>query len=97
MELIFEPEALEVIADKTIHRNTGARGLRSVLEELMTNIMFETPSDPTVEKVIVTKESVLQKGTPIKVIKNPDKKLLKPVVPQRSPSIRPKKESGSVS
>ncbi|MCX7615272.1 MAG: AAA family ATPase, partial [Clostridiales bacterium] len=97
VELIFEPEALEAIADKTIKRNTGARGLRSVLEELMTNIMFETPSDPSVEKVIVTKESVLEKGYPIKVIKNPDKKLLKPIVSHKSPSVRTKKENGSVS
>ena len=77
VELVFEPEALEAIADKTVRRNTGARGLRSVLEEMMTRVMFETPSDPTVSRVTVTKESVSEKGFPVVVEKNPEKKLLK--------------------
>ncbi len=97
VELVFKPEALEAIADKTIRRNTGARGLRSVLEELMTTVMFETPSDPTVTRVTITRESVAEKGFPVEIEKNPDKKLLKPVAPQKSPALRPKRETGSVS
>ena len=54
VELEFQPEALEAIADKAIERNIGARGLRAVMEGILTKIMFDIPSDPTVEKVVVT-------------------------------------------
>ncbi len=58
VELEFEPEALEAIADKAIEMKIGARGLRSVMEGVMTNVMYSTPSDKTIEKVIITAESV---------------------------------------
>ena len=58
VELEFEPEALGAIADEAIAMNIGARGLRSVMEKLMTNIMYTVPSDKTIRKVIVTKECV---------------------------------------
>ena len=58
IELVFEKEALREIAAMSIKKNTGARGLRSIIEKLMKNVMFEAPSDPTIMKVIVTKESV---------------------------------------
>ena len=61
VELEFEQEALEVIVDKAIERKTGARGLRSIIEEIMRDIMFEIPSNPKIEKCIVTKEKVLEK------------------------------------
>ncbi len=54
VELAFAPGALEAVADKAIERNIGARGLRAVMEGLLTGIMFDIPSDPTVEKVVVT-------------------------------------------
>ena len=54
VELVFEPEALEAVADKAIERKIGARGLRSVMEGIMTDIMYRVPSDPTIERVIVT-------------------------------------------
>ena len=50
VELEFEPEALGLIVDKAIERKTGARGLRSIIEEIMRDIMFEIPSNPKVEK-----------------------------------------------
>ena len=53
-ELEFEEDALEAIAEKTMERNTGARGLRSVLEDIITGIMFDVPSDPTISRVVVT-------------------------------------------
>ena len=59
VELEFEKEALEVIVDKAIERETGARGLRSIIEDIMRDIMFETPSNPNIEKCIITKETVL--------------------------------------
>ena len=59
VELEFEQDALEVIVDKAIERETGARGLRSIIEDIMRDIMFETPSNPNIEKCVVTKETVL--------------------------------------
>jgi len=58
VELEFEPEALYAIADKTIERDIGARGLRAVMEALLTGIMYEIPSDPTITKVVITKDCV---------------------------------------
>ncbi len=54
VELEFEQDALAAIADKTIERNTGARGLRSIIESILTDIMFNIPSDKTVTKVTIT-------------------------------------------
>ena len=65
VELEFEPEALEAVADKAIERKIGARGLRSVMEGVMTDIMYEVPSDVTAKKVIVTAESVRGDTRPI--------------------------------
>lgn len=56
--LEFEPEAINLIVDKAIERKTGARGLRSIIEEIMRDIMFEIPSNPNIEKCIITKETV---------------------------------------
>ena len=64
VELEFEPEALAAIADKAIEMEIGARGLRSVMERVMMNIMYSVPSDPTIEKVIVTGESVTGSAEP---------------------------------
>ncbi|MDZ5501367.1 ATP-dependent Clp protease ATP-binding subunit ClpX [Enterococcus cecorum] len=63
-ELEFEHEALEAIAQKAIERNTGARGLRSIIEGIMLDVMYEIPSDDTIEKVIITKEAALEEGKP---------------------------------
>ena len=54
VELEFADGALEAVADKAIERNIGARGLRAVMEGLLTDIMFDIPSDPTVEKAVIT-------------------------------------------
>ena len=65
VELVFKEEALDAIADKAIERNIGARGLRAVMEGLLTQIMFDIPSDPTITKVTITKECVEGKGEPL--------------------------------
>ena len=65
VDLEFEPEALEAIADKAIARNIGARGLRAVMEGMLTQIMYDIPSDPTVTKVVITRDCVEGKGQPI--------------------------------
>ena len=57
-ELTFEPKALEAIADKAIERKIGARGLRAIMEEIMTKIMYEIPSDPTIQSVCITERCV---------------------------------------
>jgi len=58
VELEFEEEALRAIANKAIKRKTGARGLRSIIEEIMLDIMFEIPSRDDIKKCIITKETV---------------------------------------
>lgn len=59
--LEFKPEALTAIAQEAIKRNTGARGLRSIVEDLMKNVMYEIPSRLDIHKCIVTKEAVINK------------------------------------
>ena len=68
VELEFEKEALDVIVDKAIQRNTGARGLRSIVEDIMRDIMFEVPSNPKIEKCIITKETVENGAKPTLII-----------------------------
>ena len=58
VELEFEQEALNAIVDKAIERKTGARGLRSILEDIMRDIMFEIPSNSQIERCVITKETV---------------------------------------
>jgi ATP-dependent Clp protease ATP-binding subunit ClpX len=64
VELEFTEEALKEIANEAIRRKTGARGLRAILEDVMTDIMFEIPSMGNVKKVIVDKDTVLHKKKP---------------------------------
>ena len=65
VELEFEPEAIELIAKQALERKTGARGLRSILEKAMNDVMFEIPSDETIEKCLITKDVIEGKGKPI--------------------------------
>ncbi len=58
VELEFKQEALDAIVDKAIERNTGARGLRSIIEDIMRDIMFDVPTNPKIEKCIITKDTV---------------------------------------
>ncbi|NMC62481.1 MAG: ATP-dependent Clp protease ATP-binding subunit ClpX [SAR324 cluster bacterium] len=58
VELTFTPQALEAIADKALEKKTGARGLRSIIEECMLNIMYEVPTDSSIREVIITEETV---------------------------------------
>ncbi len=73
VELDFRTEALLEIAKKALQRKTGARGLRSIMEELLMDTMFELPN-VDLEKVIVDENSVLHSTDPIKVYKTPKKK-----------------------
>ncbi len=64
VELEFSDEAISTIAHLAAERNTGARGLRTILEDVMLDIMYDIPSDPTIEKVVVTKGCVDKTGKP---------------------------------
>jgi len=72
VELEFDQEALNSIVEKAIERNTGARGLRSIIEDIMRDIMFDIPTNPKIEKCIITKETVDDKKPP-KIIINENK------------------------
>ena len=64
VELEFTDKALEAIAEKAIERKTGARGLRSIIEDVMTDIMFEIPSDERINKVVITEPTITKKERP---------------------------------
>jgi len=68
VELEFTPDALEAIVDKAVERNTGARGLRSIIEEIMRDIMYDIPSNDKIVKCIITKDTVENKAQPDLVI-----------------------------
>ncbi|MGM9564403.1 ATP-dependent Clp protease ATP-binding subunit ClpX [Evtepia sp.] len=72
VDLVFEPGALEAVADKSMERGIGARGLRAVLEEVMTQIMYDIPSDGTITEVDITAESVRGEAEP-KLIRDPER------------------------
>jgi len=74
IELIFEDDALEAIAKQAIARNTGARGLRSIIEKLMMELMYEMPSRTDVKRVVITKAMVEGHEKPLQVLVEPRKK-----------------------
>ncbi|WP_077368578.1 ATP-dependent Clp protease ATP-binding subunit ClpX [Anaerosalibacter sp. Marseille-P3206] len=74
VELEFEDESLELIAQKAIERKTGARGLRGIIEENMLDIMYEIPSREDVEKCIITKDTILNSAEPTLLVSDAKKK-----------------------
>ena len=64
VQLTFTEDALEAVADKAIQRNIGARGLRAVMEGILTKVMYDIPSDPTIEQVTITADCVAGKAEP---------------------------------
>ena len=83
VELVFEPEAIEAIADRAVERNTGARGLRGIIEECMTDVMFETPSDTDIAKVIITKDCITDNKPPVILRHDPKTLTDKLALPER--------------
>ena len=73
VQLTFTDDALYAVAELTLKRETGARGLRSVMEGLLTKLMFDIPSDTSVEKVVITAACVNDGAQP-EIVYNPDKK-----------------------
>lgn len=72
--LEFKEEALTAIATEAIHRNTGARGLRAIVEDLMMNVMYDVPSRNDITKCVVTQDVVLKKEEPLLVMADKVKK-----------------------
>ena len=65
MKLEFTEDALEAIAEKAMERDTGARALRSIIEEFMLDIMYEIPKDDNIGRVTITREYIQGTGGPI--------------------------------
>jgi ATP-dependent Clp protease ATP-binding subunit ClpX len=65
VELVFEEDAVDAIADKAIARNTGARGLRSIVELLMMDVMYDIPSIDGAKRVVVTRDTVEGRSSPV--------------------------------
>jgi ATP-dependent Clp protease ATP-binding subunit ClpX len=70
VKLTFNKEAIHTVAKEAIKRKTGARGLRSIIENSMLDLMYEIPSDPDIKEVEINKDSILQKAEP-KLTRNP--------------------------
>ena len=67
VKLSFEKEAIEKIADLALESKTGARGLRSIMEKTMMDVMYQIPSDPSITQCVITKEAVEGTGKPMVV------------------------------
>jgi len=83
VQLEFEEEALNLIVDRAIERKTGARGLRSIIEEIMRDIMYDIPSNPKIEKCIITKETVSSGAVPELII-NENKVIKKKAIKKKT-------------
>lgn len=73
VKLEFEEDALDLIVEKAIERNTGARGLRAIIEDIMRDIMYDVPSNPNIETCIITRDVVEKKAEPKMVLRKVEK------------------------
>ena len=94
VELYFEDEALTAIAEKAQEQRTGARGLRGIMEGILTDLMFETPSDSTIEKIIITKDVVTENAQP-QILRRKEKPAFPVKVPKKELGKRSKRSSAS--
>jgi len=74
VKLSFQKEAISTLAKEAIKRKTGARGLRSIIENSMLDLMYDVPSDPDISEVEISKDSILQKAKP-KLVRNPSSRI----------------------
>ena len=74
VKLTFKKDAVTSLAREAIKRKTGARGLRSIIENSMLDIMYEIPSDPDISEVEISKETILHKAKP-KLTKSPSSRI----------------------
>lgn len=92
VQLEFTPKALEAVAERTIERKTGARGLRSIMEDVLGKLMFTVPGDPSIEKVTITEQVVAENAEPV-LQRNPDRIPVK--IKMTQPKRRARKDSVS--
>ena len=93
VELEFAEEALVEVAKKAIERHTGARGLRSIMEEILKKLMYEIPSDETVVKITITPETV--RGESEAELERTKTKRIRKLIPEKSSKKKSKKNSAS--
>ncbi len=96
VEIEFDEDALREIAKKAIQRKTGARGLRGIMESVLGDLMFQTPSDATVDHIRVTKDCVTGEGEP-ELHHNPHKKPVRLTLRQPPVPVQPRPRRGSAS
>jgi len=70
VELVFDDDATDYIAEQAMKKDTGARALRSIIEEFMLDIMYEIPKDKNIGRVIITRDYLEHKGAPNIVFRN---------------------------
>ena len=85
VQLEFTEDALKAVADEAIARKTGARGLRSILEDMMIEVMFDVPSDENIEKIIISEETVKDKKLP-EVVRLPENEKRLAIKPKKAKS-----------
>ncbi len=93
IELVFEPEALEAVADRAIERKTGARGLHAIMENVLGELMYESPSDHTIKKITITKDCVAGTEKPVCEF-DPTRRPQRLQITARRPA-RPRRDSAS--
>jgi len=71
VDLEFDNDALLAVAKKAIELKTGARGLRAILEDVLLDLMYDVPSDKSIDKIVITKEAIEKTGQPV-VHRTPD-------------------------
>ncbi len=91
VRLEFEPGALEAVAKKAIERKTGARGLRSIMEDILASIMFNAPSDHTIERIVISEACAKGEAQP-EITHNPERKPVRLKLP-----VKKSRKRGSVS
>ncbi|MEE1104784.1 MAG: ATP-dependent Clp protease ATP-binding subunit ClpX, partial [Ruminococcus sp.] len=94
VELYFEDDALRAIAEQAQEQRTGARGLRGIMEGILLSLMYETPSDASIEKIIITKEAVTD-GAPPQITRRKEKLAFSVKVPKKEHGKRSKRSSAS--
>ncbi|MCD8025642.1 MAG: ATP-dependent Clp protease ATP-binding subunit ClpX [Clostridiales bacterium] len=94
VELVFKEDALRAIAEKAQQQRTGARGLRGIMEGILNDLMFETPSDPSIETIIISENVVTENAAP-HIIHSSEKQAFPVNLSQKDAMKRPKRNTAS--
>ncbi len=90
VDLEFDQGAVDAIAEQAMKKETGARALRSIIEEYMLDIMYEVPKDPQIGKITITRDYIERKGVPIIELKSTET----PAIPAETSSAAPEETGG---